>query len=107
MKKFFTMCVLMAAAALVTNGCVVASASPTNGAIFTKVNDPVALGDQSVGTSKVGKASTNGIIGFASGDCSISAAMKEGGITKVHHIDHETTNILGLISNFTTVVYGE
>ncbi|MFH1378072.1 MAG: TRL-like family protein [Planctomycetota bacterium] len=107
MKKIFTMCVLMAAAALLTNGCFVASAAPTNGVFYTKVNGPLALGDQSVLPSKVGKASTKGIIGFASGDCSISAAMQDGAITKVHHIDHETTNILGLVSSFTTVVYGE
>ena len=42
-----------------------------------------------------------------SGDSSIKAAMDNGGITKVHHIDYEVFNILNLFSKATTIVYGE
>ena len=107
MKKLLAACVLATAMLLGSTGRGVASASPTAGVFYTQVSGPLAVGDQSVGTSKVGKAKTAGIIGIATGDCSIKAAMEAGGITKIHHIDHETTNILGLISSFTTVVYGE
>jgi len=40
------------------------------------------------------------------GDASISAAMKEGGIKKVHHIDTETENTLFMMYR-RTIVYGE
>jgi len=33
--------------------------------------------------------------------------MKNGGITRVHHVDHETTSWFGVYSTYTTIVYGE
>jgi len=33
--------------------------------------------------------------------------MKNGGITKVHHVDSKVKNILGVYAEYTTVVYGE
>jgi hypothetical protein len=56
---------------------------------------------------KVGRAEAWGIVLFSTGDASISAAMQNGGITRVHHVDHETQNILGFWSKYTTIVYGE
>ena len=44
---------------------------------------------------------------FATGDASISAAMRNGGITRSHHVDHETTNLFGISAKYTTIVYGE
>jgi len=44
---------------------------------------------------------------FATGDASISAAAASGGISRIHHVDHETLNILGIYAKYTTVVYGE
>jgi hypothetical protein len=41
------------------------------------------------------------------GDASISAAAQNGGITRIHHVDHETMNILGIYAKYTTIVYGE
>ena len=38
------------------------------------------------------------------GDASISAAMKNGGITRVHHVDNETTNLLGIYAKYVTIV---
>ena len=43
----------------------------------------------------------------ATGDASIEAAMKNGGITKVHHVDWQAKNILGIYGEFKTTVYGE
>ena len=58
---------------------------------------------------KVGFASCKQFVWvFMDGDCSLSAAMQDGGITKVHHIDTSVTVIVfGAYSRFTTVVYGE
>jgi hypothetical protein len=67
---------------------------------------PVSAGS-AAGQSKVGRATAVGIVMFAQGDASISAAMANGGITRIHHVDHETFNILGLYAKYTTIVYGE
>ncbi len=47
------------------------------------------------------------IVEIFTGDASLEAAMKQVGITKVHHIDQEVTSILGLWSTYTIYVYGE
>jgi hypothetical protein len=33
--------------------------------------------------------------------------MDNGGIKKVHHVDYKVRNILGIIAEYTTTVYGE
>jgi len=48
---------------------------------------------------------TFGIV--ASGDASITAAMKNGGITKIHHVDYHSMQVLGLYAEMTTTVYGD
>jgi len=58
--------------------------------------------------SKSGEAKAQSILGIvATGDCSIQTAAKAGGITKVMTVEHHTKNILGLFSEFSTVVTGE
>ena len=58
--------------------------------------------------SKSGDAKATSILGIvATGDCSIQAAAKAGGITKVMTVEHNTKNIIGLFAVFTTVVTGE
>ena len=56
---------------------------------------------------KIGKATTKGIILYTSGDNSIKAAMENGGIKKIHHVDYKTRSILGIVASQTTLVYGE
>jgi TRL-like protein family len=58
-------------------------------------------------SSKVGRSEAWGILVFATGDASISAAATNGGINRIHHVDHETMNILGIYAKYVTVVYGE
>ena len=67
---------------------------------------PVSAGPAATGP-KVGRAEAWGILVFATGDASISAAAANGGITRIHHVDHETLNILGIYAKYTTIVYGE
>jgi hypothetical protein len=86
-------------------GCAIAQGPVTSGLAFD-LKGPVATGP-ATGSSKIGRAEAWGIVVFASGDASISAAMKNGGITRVHHVDSETTNILGLYATYITIVYGE
>ncbi|MHC5035630.1 MAG: TRL domain-containing protein, partial [Planctomycetota bacterium] len=57
--------------------------------------------------SKVGESMAEGIILLGRGDASISKAMKDGGITRIHHVDSEELNILGIYCKQIIRVYGE
>lgn len=86
-------------------GCTFPAGAVIAPVMMTK--SPVAVGDPSVGTSKTGKAEVEGIILLAKGDASISAAMSQGKITRIHHVDSEELNILGIYCRRTIFVYGE
>ncbi|RMF93723.1 MAG: TRL-like protein family [Candidatus Schekmanbacteria bacterium] len=78
------------------------------GVIYTEVKAPAAVGDTSVSAEKVGTAKATSYLGIvATGDASIKTAMENGKITKIHHVDYYTKNILGIIGEYTTTVYGE
>ena len=97
--------VLLCGSALATfSGC--CAVTPMNGSLFVDLKGPVAVGSAG-GSSKVGEARAMGILGVVTGDCSIETAMKNGGITKVHHVDSKTKNILGIYAEYITTVYGE
>ena len=76
------------------------------GAIYTSTGGPVAVGS-AAGSDKVGTATSTAIVCFATGDASIKAAMDNGGITKIHHVDYKAMSVLGVYAKYTTVVYGE
>ena len=105
MKQWVRQCTAAAVLAVVLAGCAVGHA-PVTAAITWNERGPVSAGSAPTG-SKVGRSSAWGIIVLAMGDASISAAMANGGIARVHHVDHETLNILGVYSRYTTIVYGE
>ncbi len=64
--------------------------------------------DANVKPSKTGEASCSSILGLiAVGDCGVQAAMKAGGISKIHSADIKYTNILGLYAKQTLIVTGE
>jgi hypothetical protein len=82
--------------------------SPVYGGLVTSgVKGPVSGVDNSVKPAKTGTSMASGIVFFASGDASISAAMANGGITKVHHVDSETFSVMGVYATYKTVVHGE
>ena len=101
MKKLLGLA--LAAGALA--GCA-SAATPIYG-WYAEVKWSTELPNGPVG-SKSGEAKAQSILGIvATGDCSIQAAAKAGGITKVMTVEHNTKNIIGLFSEFTTVVTGE
>lgn len=101
MKKFFAMA--FAAAVLVSCGAVKA---PLSGA-YTDVKDGLLV-TGNAGSSKVGTATATGYVGIvALGDASIQAAAKQGGISRIHHVDYHSTSILGFVNTYTIYVYGE
>ena len=93
MKKFALLVALVLCVSL--TGCVM----PMTGLwapIMVDTKVPNGVGDGTCGFDKVGKAHAQGIILFTSGDASIQAAMDDAGITKVHHVDVNVMNVLGI-----------
>ncbi|MBT8352347.1 MAG: TRL-like family protein [Deltaproteobacteria bacterium] len=78
------------------------------GSIYTNISLPVTVTANGGTATKVGISQSTSILGaVAIGDASIEAAKKNGGITKVHHVDYGVKNILGIFGTYTTTVYGE
>jgi hypothetical protein len=82
------------------------------GLIYTNIKTPMptlAAPVDEVGSAKVGMASCESFLWIvATGDCSVNAALKNGKINKIHHVDTEIqAYVLGLYEKITTVVYGE
>ena len=80
--------------------------------LYTDIKTPMpslGLNTDAQGTTHVGKASCASYVWIvALGDCSVQAAMQNGGIAKVHHMDTEINSyFFGIYTKFTTVVYGE
>ena len=81
---------------------------PTAGG-FTNITAPVDITYNltEIG-SKKGEATSVGVLGLlAFGDASVKTAARDGNMKRVDHIGYEYTNVLGLVSFYTTVVYGE
>ena len=85
-----------------------------NGSIFTDVQGPITADHSSVkGTVVEGRATVTGILGFATGDCSIETAIANAlarapGATKLENmtIDYHAKSVLGIYAEFTTIVTG-
>ena len=104
MKKLL----FVAALAACASGCVVVGPCNANSLLTLDVQSPdMSFVDNDVKPAKMGAAMAEGIIVFTEGDASLKAAMDNGGITKVHHVDYKVKNILGIIGSTTTIVWGE
>lgn len=96
----------MAAALFALTGCAgsMGSGGP-NGIIFS--DKTVPLSGDSVGSTKQGTAVCTGILSIvATGDCSVEAAAKNGGITQVQSVEAKIFDVLGLYTTYTTIVKG-
>ena len=117
MKKLSISVLLSSIAVMLLTGCTAVGPSygggtPVAGWAYTDTQAPSqqlhAPIDASAQPSKVGESSASGILGVVGvGDASLEAAMKNGGITKIHHVDHKVLSILCLYVKYTTLVYGE
>jgi len=55
-----------------------------------------------------GKSSTKNVLGLVSwGDASIRAAVENGGISTIRSADYEFLTVLGIYSQYTTIVHGD
>ncbi len=103
-----TVAMLLAVASVaMLAGCGAVAMGPVIAPIAVDVMGPVSGVDNGVAATKTGKSEAQGILIVAVGDASIATAMKNGGITRVHHIDSKTLNILGVYAKYETIVYGE
>ena len=88
-------------------GCATVFSPVGNGSIYTAVRGPVDTGSAS-GASRDGRACASNILGIvATGDASIAAAKRNGGIASVASVDHDSMSVLGVYSRFCTIVAGE
>ncbi len=96
---------LIALSALLFTGCAIVP-SPVGISLYGDVTYPGGITTEQSG-DKVGRAMCKSILGIGSGDCSIEAAKKAGGITTVNTVDHKATTILFLYSTYETIVTGK
>lgn len=102
MKKVFLS--LVAGAFLTSCGV---THSPVMGLAYTDVVSGNAVTSNKL-ASKVGKSMASSVLGLvATGDASYQAAAKNGGITKISHVDERNYTVLGLYTTYETIVYGE
>lgn len=81
--------------------------SPVTGFVYQETQSPISVTSNPLG-SKKGEATATSVLGwFAFGDASVQKAAKDGGITKVSHVDQRSTSVLGLFAKYTITVYGE
>ncbi len=105
--------VLVVAAVLILGGCTM-PLGPVTGSLFTDVKGPLVIDSESAkGQMVEGMARAQGILGFATGDCSLEAAVKDAlskspGATRLENIivDYHAKSILGVYAEFTTMVKG-
>jgi hypothetical protein len=103
MKKFWFVFALGAVSVLM--GC--ATMIPVGG-LYTAVKIPITATSNSGASSKTGQAECISVLALvAIGDCSIDAAKKNGGITKVNNVDFDVKNILGIYGSYKVIVSGE
>lgn len=91
------------------SGCAIVRNETVGGSCYLDVVQPHRDSiTTNAGASKKGTAMASSILGwFGTGDCSINAAAKAGGITKISYVDYHATNIIGIMGTYTTIVYGE
>ena len=106
MKTTIACILCLTAVVLLGAGC--AAMYPPGGSVYATLNMPlVATSNQAPMPMKIGTATCKSFFGvYAAGDVSLQTAMKNGNITKVHHVDWQVKNIIG-VATYKLTVYGE
>jgi len=88
-------------------GCLSAPFQPPSGMVSITTAPLSTEGNWEVG-NKRGESSSFSVLGlYASGDCSIATAARNGGLKKIGHVDYEYFNVIGIWQKATVIVYGE
>ena len=106
MKKIAAI-VLVTLLAFGVAGCLSAPFQPPSGVVSVTTAPLSTEGNWDVGTKR-GEASSSSVLGlYASGDCSIATAARNGGLKKIYHTDYEYLNVIGIWQKATVIAYGE
>ncbi|GBD25749.1 hypothetical protein HRbin30_01073 [bacterium HR30] len=80
--------------------------SPLMGGLYIDLKGPITA-TEGASATKQGRACAQNILGLvATGDASIDAAARAGGIKQIVSVDFESNHILGIIGTFCTIVKG-
>lgn len=105
MKKTMIRLFAVAALTVTLQSCIATQAG--TGGLYTDVKQG-EMATSNIRGSKVGTAKASAYLGLiAIGDASVNTAAKNGGITRISHVDSQKKSILGIITSTTTIVYGE
>ena len=86
--------------------CAMVQRAPLTGFWYTSTQSGVAATAQM--STKTGEACASSILGIiATGDASIDAARKAGGINSISEVDEKASDILGLYASYCTIVHGK
>ncbi|MEF8787883.1 MAG: TRL domain-containing protein [Planctomycetota bacterium] len=108
MRKRIVALVALCSLAVMFAGCAVTPNSSVIAPLNVRQESPVAVGNTTdVEPAKMGTARSEGILFIGFGNSSIKAAMENGNINRIHHVDSESLNILGIYSRYEVRVYGE
>ena len=97
----------LALALAALDGCAMASGGNAHalGTIYSGYKSPGQVG--TAADAKIGESCISSVLGIiATGDGSLEAAKKAGGITQVAYVDHEQFAVLGVYATSCTVVHG-
>lgn len=107
MKKLTLAVALMASMMSGCAGVAYMSRGVNQGFLYADSSANEKVTDNSMG-SKTGQACSTSILGWVTtGDASVAAAAKAGGITRVAAVDNKHTNIVGIYATYCVVVYGD
>lgn len=105
MKKSMIWLFVVATVAISLQSCITTQAGV--GGLYTDVKQG-EMATSNIRGSKVGTSKANSYLGLiAVGDASVDTAAKNGGITRISHVDSRKKSILGIVTSTTTIVYGE
>lgn len=106
MKTLLSVSAILAAIFLVS-GCASQGHVPP-GFFYTSVKGPIDTGFRKAKAAKMGQSCGSNILGIVgTGDTSIDAAKKAGGIKKVATVDYEHFSVLGLYTKACVNITGD
>ena len=95
---------------LCLTGCGAFVTSPLTGVLLTDVTGTLLVEEPSkvFEAAAFGSASAESLLGIiATGDASVRAAARQGGISEIYFVDYHARSVLGIYAKYTVYVYGK
>ncbi len=106
MKRLILITFACAGLSLLMSGCATTGDFSPNGYAWIRTDKGPGSATFALGDNE-GKACAENYLGiYATGDASIQAAKKNGGIKRVATVDYTFTNIIGVYGKVCTIVHG-